>query len=276
MDYNTPDRCRQQIHTYKLKLYYTIYIYIYIGDILENNYGKESNLDSTHADCFIRIPKSSIKSQSITAVPTIGRYTFFMALPQYSYFCLKDAKASISCFQCKNVYGERVYEVDCDECDGKKFQEQTCRACHGSGSGKPRYKKCKKCKSGIIEKINTIYCRFCNYGRSKQGCRHCYGNGYTQRYYHDGELYEKKCNQCDGDGEIKGTCNACNGKYAKEIKSKISCDYCDGKGSFRRGYYKCKACSGSKYQQIKCHECHGKGCVTRSCDGCDGDGLFEF
>ena len=152
----------------------------YIEDILKNNYGQATILNKTNADCFIRIPKSSVIPQSIVAVPNIGRNIYLLPMPKYSYFRLKDAKSQISCFNCYNDPSKRQIYCPCKVCTGAGEIPIVCVRCSGSGQGDALYQPCDKCDgSCLAEDYNDeIICNNCFQGKAPQKCNVCKGKGH--------------------------------------------------------------------------------------------------
>ena len=241
----------------------------YIEDILKNNYGQATILNKTNADCFIRIPKSSVIPQSIVAVPNIGRNIYLLPMPKYSYFRLKDAKSQISCFDCYNDPSKRETWSECEDCDGEGTIPEECECCGGSGQGNPIYKPCSNdyCDGGAAE--NHTFCKNCFEGEAPQKCNACKGKG------HCGEGWGRtKCGKCNGHGTVIQTCVVCDGDYHQQ--EWMQCDDCGGAGEYQDGFENCGHCDGIGSVGSMCIECDGDGGFIEYCDSCDGIGVYYF
>jgi hypothetical protein len=96
----------------------------------------------------------------------------------YAYFCAlrgEDAAILIPCCACDGS-GERDYW--CEDCHGEGAVDVECDECGGEGH---------------------VPCGECD-GTKK--CKKCHGEGET----------EEDCDECDGSGDVKGACDACDGK----------------------------------------------------------------
>jgi hypothetical protein len=135
-------------------------------------------------------------------------------------------------------------------------------------------------------------------GQNKtQTCPDCLGKGTIKCFYclGKGEL-RKSCNKCNGHGTISEVCGS-------EIIGTENCSKCNGSGWYDSNVssYKCPNCNGSGYRENRhgdrvkcwcnngylntkreeCYKCHKKGIVNiertkycdRKCNVCYGDGF---
>ena len=239
---------------------------------MKNNYGKATKLNQNNADCFIRIPKSSVIPSSIVAVPNIGRNVYLLAMPRYSYFRLKDAKAEISCPKCKNIPSKRSFKVDCDSCFGDGCLEEDCDKCNGTGHGEEIWNNCQECNGrGIQEIDDSWFCDYCLEGKKPKQCDQCVGKGFNG--FGRNKL---RCIKCNGHGNCIATCTECYGYYFRRNMKEEVCNGCNGKGGYYYGYKDCPGCSGGGTCLVFCVRCDGTGNLPRNCDKCDGNGVIKF
>lgn len=118
-------------------------------------------------------------------------------------------------------------------------------------------------------------------------CSRCSGTGEMNKSY--------SCDDCNGDGFLKKTCEKCHGKGLVKCTAKIQGEYCDnGYGSYynlyenryikircqycNRGKRQCYYCNTVGYSKIDCHKCDNSGVVESTtekvtCSKCNGKGF---
>lgn len=114
------------------------------------------------------------------------------------------------------------------------------------------YGTCFKCEgSGSI----TLDCKICKgSGTFKGACKKCSGSG-------EFTIPARTCLTCDGSGDFHGrVCRKCNGSGVFRAERTVTCNQCDGRGSF----------------SSECNKCGGAGTFRVSCKKCGGSGWYRF
>ena len=145
----------------------------------------------------------------------------------------------------------------CPVCDGKKWIEETCSACNGSGVYK-----------SSLDKKSTQACPFCaGTGKTKKPCPACSGRGLQQPV--------KKLLPLDRSEVTSGSpvmlCPTCKG--SKFVWATETCRNCQGTGSLKNHLAwsqgtTCPFCKGTgkitKETTSVCPTCQGRGLVTQA------------
>ena len=236
---------------------------------MENNYGTDITLPEKNADCFIRIPRSSISSKSIFRVGgrESNNHIYIVPMPEHSYLRLAGVKAEISCFKCKNIASLTSITSECKSCDGSGNFGKRCKSCKGSGIFES-YKQCWECDGSgkVTEKIEVV-CQHCDEGQIEQDCDEC--AGWDVDY---------GCLNCDGQGTVTVNCFVCHGKSQMKKWIETDCQRCNATGNFAWDEERedCNDCEGSGTFHVKCRQCKGNGNIVTKCDQCKGKGVFLF
>ncbi len=101
-----------------------------------------------------------------------------------------------------------------------------------------------------VEVLNEIV-------KVRRACSMCKGAGFY--------TVEEKCSACNGTGEMKEPCHACQGT------KKIECSNCSGSGhvgSAGSGVTTCNTCGGTG--KLNCQRCHQTGVTEDRCRYCNG------
>lgn len=120
-----------------------------------------------------------------------------------------------------------------------------------------------------------------------------HGIGWVRYTQHSKPIGSRKCDQCNGEGELRflgeGGCGLCDGGGTV----KAECSQCDGDGKEEAGEcedcsghgetypdgdpdsaVRCATCNGSGQASNTCSECEGEGKVDSECEGCNGTGEY--
>ena len=144
-----------------------------------------------------------------------------------------------------------------------------------------RFMFLKKTKSQFLGHINntiTLQLVFLIFsykteGNFDLGYRIINSLGFANLFMTEGVPYDKDCDYCGGDGEVR--CEACNGN------GEVRCEACDGDGEDDEGN-PCEECQGGG--RVECENCNGRGRYTcddcmgyggKRCPECDGDGYIR-